>query len=331
MKLTTLLKVVFSAALLAIIATWVDLESAGAAFASADPFYLLIALLVATSNKVLMALKWNVLLIAKGIGLSWRAAVRIYFVSGFAGMFLPATVGGDAVRCLMTIREHGHHAHVVTSILVERLVGFLVLLLFGALGGFLLYEYLGDSQENASTLITAAVVLLGILFGSCVFAFSESCRRLTEGVSRWLAKRKKTEKLARFVHQLHESFLSYKNHLSAVLVFFFLTIFENLLPIFRTWIIALAMNIHVPLSYYFIIVPVWLFVVRIPISFQGFGVREGVFVYFLALAGVDNGSAFTMSLLSYLVGVIVVLPGAFLYLRERPAMVETEPEPRPEV
>ena len=47
-----------------------------------------------------MAYRWVVLLCTsiRGSGRRSRAVMRIFFVSTFVGTFLPASVGGDAVR-----------------------------------------------------------------------------------------------------------------------------------------------------------------------------------------------------------------------------------------
>jgi hypothetical protein len=65
-----------------------------------------------------------------------------------------------------------------------------------------------------------------------------------------------------------------------------------------------------------------LFAVRLPVSFEGLGLREGVFVFFLALVGVPEGVAFSVSITQYLVTLAAILPGALLYPAARRATGE---------
>jgi uncharacterized membrane protein YbhN (UPF0104 family) len=62
--------------------------------------------------------------------------------------------------------------------------------------------------------------------------------------------------------------------------------------------------------------PIIHFVVQVPISLGGLGVRETSFVYFLGLVGVSSEKAFTLSIVAYAVTLITVLPAAWLYARD---------------
>ncbi len=55
------------------------------------------------------------------VSLGWLT--RTYFVALFAGQFLPAAIGGDAVRAVELGRKTGDGAEAVASVLIDRLVG----------------------------------------------------------------------------------------------------------------------------------------------------------------------------------------------------------------
>jgi len=91
-------QIVMSVALMAALFYLIDLKQLKNSIANANVLYLCIALVMILFNRVLMPVKWNLLLRAKGITVSWLDAIRIYSMSAFAGLFLPPTVGCDTVR-----------------------------------------------------------------------------------------------------------------------------------------------------------------------------------------------------------------------------------------
>ena len=50
---------------------------------------------------------------------------------------------------------------------------------------------------------------------------------------------------------------------------------------------------------------------KLPISLDGYGVREGLYVYLFALVGVSNSDAFVVGLVSHVIANLSLLPGFF--------------------
>ena len=120
-------KALVAALLAAALCLSVDLDEAAAALARARPLPLATALAASALGVLVSAEKWRGLLCHAGVGLTLAACARLYWVGMFASNLLPTSVGGDAVRLLLTPAP-GRRAAVAGSILVERLTGFLVLL-----------------------------------------------------------------------------------------------------------------------------------------------------------------------------------------------------------
>ena len=95
-----------------------------------------------------------------------------------------------------------------------------------------------------------------------------------------------------------------------ILLFQLSTIFCGYL-IFRTF------DVNLPFYFHLAFLPLIQIISIIPISISGFGLREGGFVYFYSLLGVDNGIAFTVSLLYYVILVITpAIVGMGLYIAD---------------
>jgi len=102
-RVRLLLKILVSTTLAAIIVLSLDdVQDVGRLLLHAAPEYLLLALLVLTADRFLMSYKWLVLLKSRGLHVPLVRGVQIYCSAMVWGMFLPATVGADAVRGYMT-------------------------------------------------------------------------------------------------------------------------------------------------------------------------------------------------------------------------------------
>ena len=88
----------------------------------------------------------------------------------------------------------------------------------------------------------------------------------------------------------------------------------NVLRIAVVWSGGLALGIDIPISAYFVVTPVVIFVMLIPISMSGWGVREVILVSLLTRYGADGETVLAMSLLIGVCSVISTLPGAVILM-----------------
>ena len=95
-------------------------------------------------------------------------------------------------------------------------------------------------------------------------------------------------------------------------VFLCSTLF-HLTLIFINIFIGLALNIRIPFLYYFVFVPLISVLSAIPISFNGIGIREASYIFFLKLTGIDMEKAFAFSLLWFLIVVGASLIGGIIF------------------
>jgi len=82
----------------------------------------------------------------------------------------------------------------------------------------------------------------------------------------------------------------------ALVAFFSLTFGEQWLAIVFAWVIAIGMGIHVGLLFIAGVLPLALLISRLPISIDGWGVFDGVFILLMSLAGVSAAEAVAIAL-----------------------------------
>jgi uncharacterized membrane protein YbhN (UPF0104 family) len=79
-------------------------------------------------------------------------------------------------------------------------------------------------------------------------------------------------------------------------------------------LVARALGVTLPLTYFFLFVPLLAVIVSLPISLNGIGVREGAGMVLFGLVGVERSRAFSLQFTTYLVAVAVSLLGALVLL-----------------
>ena len=120
------LKVGLSLAVLAALAWWVDLGAVWAQLRAADPWLVSAALFCLLLSYGVSGLRWA--LIARGLGLevSARRKVEIVFVGAFCSLFLPSIIGGDVVRGVLLAKGEGRRGVGVeagASVILDRING----------------------------------------------------------------------------------------------------------------------------------------------------------------------------------------------------------------
>ncbi len=289
-----------------------DVQALGRQIAVLSPVAIFLALLLNTLDRALMAYKWIRLLNFRGHHLALLRATRIYCASTIWGLFLPATVGADSVRTACTVREGIPAREVVASIAVERIFGGLATPLL-AIGGLALIRVSGnfDSRLDPVWWIALAVIALGL--AALAVAFNPRFYRF---LHYRLLGRVQHIWLFQLLEKAHESFNSYRPARGELGLFFLLTLAENSVPIFITWVIAQGLGIPVPFVSIAAAVPLAYLAARIPVSMGGIGVYETVFVLVLSAADVPLRDSLSIALLARVLQILSWTPWWLAYMAE---------------
>src|SRR5262249_22022424 len=120
------------------------------------------AALLVLVDRALMAYRWVVLLctVDPTVRPPLTAVMRIFFVSTFLGTFLPASVGGDAVRAYRIAQEKVGGGDAVASVFMDRMLGVASVLAMGLVGMFLVRDLAADWAVVGS--LVAAGTVCGV-------------------------------------------------------------------------------------------------------------------------------------------------------------------------
>jgi len=286
-----------------------------AAAAGADWRPMTLAVLLVLVDRALMACRWVLLLsVVDGPTRPPLAAVmRIFFVSTFVGTFLPASIGGDAVRAYSLARLNVRGGDAVASVFMDRMLGVASILLMALVGLLLVRDLAGNWTIVGSLAVAAAgcVVTLLLVFSARTAAAASFLIGRLPGA------------LQHAGHRVLESIRRYApfhRQLANVLV---CSIAVQALRIVQAYYLGRGLGLNVALGMYFAFIPLILLVMLLPITFNGIGTSQAAFVWFFARVGVEAPSAFALSVIFVALGVVGNLPGGVLYVVGRKAVART--------
>jgi uncharacterized protein (TIRG00374 family) len=240
------------------------------------------------------------------------------FVGQFFNSFLPTTVGGDAIRAYDTAAHSQETAKSVMSVFADRLIGVFALALLALLGILVAWV----SRQAVDFFLAPALAVFLICALGILLVFNRGLAAWFERILRFL----RLGRLADRGVQASKSVLALRDRPGVLLVAFLVSIALQINVVFFYYFIGVSLRIGVPLLYYFIIVPVALVVLIIPVSINGIGIREGIFVFLLTALSVTAHDAIALSWLSLglsltqgvLGGIIFALRGVNLSARRAP-------------
>jgi hypothetical protein len=302
-RLFDLLKIAVSLVLIGVILRSVDVGKLWAVVRHANPWYLLVTVVVVMAGVVLRAYRWQILLHDQGVNASMRELTVLWFVSFLFTNLLPTGIGGDAIKMYELSRSSERGAEAVSSVLVDRFMGLFSLQAIGLVA--LAFSW----RIVPGKIVALTVVVFGV---SLLAAWVVSYRPLWNWLAGWVPLFDRLLSI-KSVRSLVDSLQGYSR--SALLRSFGIGVLFNVLLIGMNVLIGAALGIDVPLPFYMVFVPITSVVLILPISFAGLGVREGTYLLLFSQVGVSREVAISLSLLVYALGTVSPgLVGGVLYL-----------------
>lgn len=274
----------------------------------ADLAWIGLAVALVAVDRTLMAYRWVALLctLEPAARPPLGALLRVFFVSTFAGTFLPASIGGDAVRAFQLSQLRVPPAAAVASVLMDRLLGIVSILLVGAVGVLMLpAQDVASARAIELSLLAAGAVSLA----ASLVVFSERAATIAEQV----ALRLPFAPIRRIAGELARATRAYGHHHGTLALVLAGSIGVQVIRILQAYCLGRALAIDAPLVVYFELIPLILLVMLLPVSINGIGPSQAAFVWFFGRAGVPGAQAFALSVLFIALGIVGNLPGGMLY------------------
>ena len=213
---------------------------------------------------------------------------------------LPGATGGDLVKAYTIARRTpGKRTSAVMTVLLDRVLGLLALIILGAIGVAIKASQGGFDRTGQFVLTMLAVATIGgMVFFSrrvrIIFRISSFLDRIPLG------------------HQIEidESLFHYRDHKWQLARCLSLGLLIWLMCIAGIYCLGQSISMSVNFVDYFICLPVIFSAGALAPSIAGLGVLEGLFQHFFGEAGATPSTAVAVCLLYRLAVLIISIPGA---------------------
>lgn len=312
-----LAKLLVSGGLIAYIISELHLERFLDTFAAANYAWIALAIVVYLVSQAVSAVRWSALSKPLGIQARFPDMLRYYFIGMFFNLFAPSTVGGDMSRVYYLVRDEGALASgqsvttmsATMSVLMDRAIGMVVLVWLGGAGLLLFPGYAVPPVARSITL------LLGLAFVVGALALP-------------LARRFLPEDGHPLVVKIRLALRSYRTQWRALAAAVLLSLVVHLVQAWMHVVLGQALSLDMPFSYCIIVYPLVGTFAAIPVSVNGLGLREGGYIFLLAVIGIGTEQSIAFGVLLFLIVVFNSLIGAVLFLLQKHAKPSAAAPPR---
>jgi hypothetical protein len=240
------------------------------------------------SGLIFNAWRWYVLLRVQEVPIPFREAARLVFAGTFASNFLPSTIGGDVVRVAGVMRFTHSMVLSIGSIVLDRILNVLSMLLLLPLPWAVFGTTLLPATENTAAHATGAL-------------FIALRRHLPERLNATIDTQAHKLRTALHIWWQHPRTLAYGLLISWLSV---LVIFIAL------WLLAHGLGFAIAFHKVVAVSVISYIVTLLPISVNGYGVQEVLFVTLFTYLGAPPEQATAITLLTRFLMLLTTLPGA---------------------
>jgi len=309
--LSTLVKVAITAALYAAVFYTIDLAKIWARLQTARLEWVALGVAAYAGGQWLSAWRWWLLLRPVNLAVPYLRMVAFYFIGMFFNIFLPTIVGGDAVKAILLARETGAPARATMSVFMERNVGLFALLTIATAAAFVAPPV---DVRGFNLLQLTLLVLAGFIAANIVLA-NRPAYRLVD----YLVALTPLARIRSRAASLYDAIVPYREARwrGVILAATAQSFLFQAVVILVVFLNANALGLSVPVAALAVFVPLISLAGMLPVSVNGLGIREALYLLLFGRIGVPADAAVSMALLYFAVTLAASLPGGIVYALQR--------------
>ena len=302
------LKLSVSIILLVVLFRQIDVARLWETVRRASVLWLVVALGIYAVNLLVSTWRWHLLLHAQEVAIRRRSLLGSFLVATFFNNFLPSNIGGDVIRISDTAGPAQSKTRATAVVLTDRALGLMALVLVAATGASVAAAVHPAALPIWPAYLWAGFLAFVVAASPAVFApdgFGRLLRPLAVFHPEWVGNRidKLTDVLARF-----------RAKPGALASCFAWAIFVQATVVVFYFAVSYALHLDLSLSDLAVIVPLSFIAQLLPVSVNGFGVREATFSFYFTRVGQPLESALLISLVPQALIMICSLAGAAVFV-----------------
>ncbi len=274
---------------------------------NAHPGWLMLAFLTFGGLCITGIVRWKILMAVQGIRLNTGRIGALFLIGHFFSQFLPGSTGGDILKIYYVMKEtKTKKAAAFLSVLVDRMIGLVALMIVGAVLLGMRYQWLTQTTGARNLVYILILVLVGCL-GVIVFAWLVTSFGFVHKLPQWFPLRTLWIELA-------EAYTIYGKAWKSTLAALCLGMLGHLCIFTSFYFGARAYTSKVGIVDFFSTLPIVNTITSLPISVAGLGAREAMFEELLGKLCNLPKEAVSISLTCYFIMLGWGIVGGIIYV-----------------
>ena len=285
---TSIIKAIISLGIIYFIASHLDIRKLVETFKVINPYLIISAFLINFLLLFVMTAKWEII-IRNITNLSYKALLPIYWASYFIGTFSFGTIGSEIYKLIYLENKK--------KVLLGSLSDNALSLFWYSISAASFLSTLTISKSFSSTVVFG--VILNIILIEIVIFLNEKLGVISKIYNLRIVHKHFGE------HTLNSKALRLHSLLSLVVI---------LITSLTYYLVFISIGLSINIAYLIIFIPILKIGVSLPISVQGIGVREYLFLQFAGILLINNEAIIVVSFIIYTLGLVLGLSGIIPFL-----------------
>jgi glycosyltransferase 2 family protein len=285
--LTTSLRLIFTAVMVAWIISQVDLRSVGGVLAQARLPWLMLGVAVNLISVLMASWRWQRILVGLGVIKPLLSVMRLVLIGAFFNMFLPSSVGGDVMKMVLIAPDVTRREVAVSSVLMDRVIGLAVTIGVGLVAVLLLPRIWSEPAVIITLSLAVAVFCAGV-----ITLFN---RELIDFVGRIIPKFV-WNRVGPLILRVHESLMVIGRSPRTLLETMGISVLRQIVICLSVYCAGLGFGLEIPPLAYFATVPIAVAITALPVAINGLGLQDNALIFLLATVGLSAPQALSLSI-----------------------------------
>jgi uncharacterized membrane protein YbhN (UPF0104 family) len=274
----TLIKVIITIVMVAVVAFSISFDKLLNTLGQISPITAILVIIGYTVGQLMSSVKWWTIARSGGIDVSYSTALKAYFIGMFVNCFGSGlgTVGGDVARGILISNGLPKKTEGIASVVADRIHGLTVLSVIA-----LITSQLFRSDRVPGWLLLSLLTLIMGFIAAWVLG-PAILRRLPNS--------------SKFAMKMHQVAAIFPRDIGVLSLITAISVVFHCTQILLHAVMANAVGAQIPLATLFVVIPLVNIASSLPISWNGLGVRENSYIYFLtaapALVSAEQAAAF---------------------------------------
>lgn len=295
-------KIAVSIGLLWLLFTQYDMVKAAGRLAAMDPAWLAVVAVVYVLMIFVATQRWRFILTALGETVALPTALGIVMIGVFFNQVLPSNVGGDAMRIWRLHRRGSSLGRAVGSVMLDRVIAIVAL----AMLVLFLLPVSVRLIDDGVILTFFGVFIAAVFAGLALLLWLDRVIYLV----RQIVPGRVLDAITALARDSRTVMLNRRCAAGVLL----LALVNHLFIVLLTLALARGIGIAATFTDFLVLIPPVLAAAVMPISFAGWGVREGAMIALLGTIGIGASEALSLSVAFGLVALVASLPGGIVWL-----------------